>query len=32
MDLIYLAMAVAGWVMLAGLAWGCARLAPGAKP
>ncbi len=31
MDLIYLALAVSGWALVAGLAWGCARLAPGER-
>jgi hypothetical protein len=31
MDLIYLALAAVGWVVVIALAWGCQRLAPGAK-
>lgn len=31
MDLIYLALALAGWALVAGLAWACARLAPEAS-
>ena len=31
MDLICLALVATGWALVAGLAWGCARLAPGAR-
>jgi hypothetical protein len=32
MDLIYLGGILLVWAGAAGLAWGCARLAPGARP